>query len=96
MLGVRFVGVPHQRGEVSCLHRAPEAAGDIGDLDTLFGDLSVTDDGDEAVTAQSACAYPAAHRPGCFEPGPQPGGDQVIHEPRAATSCSAPTGSTHT
>ena len=46
-----LIGAPHQVDEVSCLHRAPEAAGDIGDLDALIGDLSVTDDGDEMVAA---------------------------------------------
>jgi hypothetical protein len=49
-----LIGVPHQAGEVSCPHRAPEAAADIGDLDTLLDDLSVTHDGNEVVTALAA------------------------------------------
>ena len=76
-----LVGAADQVDEVGCLDRAPEAAGDIGDLDTLVSDLGVTDDGDEVVAALAACAHPGADRPGCFEAGPQTRRDQVIHQP---------------
>jgi hypothetical protein len=49
-----LIGAPHPVDEIGCLHRAPEAAGDIGDLDTLSGDLGVTDDGDEVIPALPA------------------------------------------
>jgi hypothetical protein len=75
-----LVGASHQVDEVSGLHCPPEAGGDVGDLNTLARDLSVTDDGNEMVTALTAGAHPGAHRPGGLKAPPQPGGDQVIHQ----------------
>ena len=53
-----LIGAAHQAGEVSCLDRSPEAAGDIGDLHNLPVDLGVTDDGDEIAAALAAGADP--------------------------------------
>lgn len=55
-----LAGVSHEPGEFSRLHRALEAARDIGDLNAAGRDLGIADNRDETVTTLAASTHPGS------------------------------------